>query len=104
MLVGFLVALYCLGYYWARSHHALIHRVSFATGGGTKRYFHRVSMGDFGPGSLQSSSTQFIVVASYGVFTPLRWLEALAWHLIPRKYPVSDAAAQNGRGIVGAQR
>ena len=88
ILAGVFVALYCVGYVWARSHHALIHRVSFATESHGKIYFHIVTTGDFGPGVFQSGSTRFIVTTSYEVFTPLRWLEAFVWQFIPRRYAV----------------
>ena len=88
MLMGVSVALYCLGYAWARSEHILVHAVSFATDGNNKSYHHRVITADFGPGLLQHPETPYVVSTCYWLFTPLRWLEAAAWHLIPRQYAV----------------
>ena len=83
-----LFLVYCLGYLMARSQHALIHRVAFATEGADKNYYHRVMSGDFGPGIFQSAGSQFVLSASHFVFTPLRWSETCIWYLIPRQYAV----------------
>jgi len=88
MLVGVFVALYCLGYVWARSERILVHGVSFATDGDRKSYYPRVITGDFGPGSLQPAATPYIVASCYWLFAPLRWHEAFVWHFIPRQYAV----------------
>jgi hypothetical protein len=84
MVIGALVVLYCVGYAWARSERILIHRSSFATDGGSRRYFHRVEAGDFGPGLLQGAETPFIIRGCYVLFTPLRWLESVVWSFIPQ--------------------
>jgi hypothetical protein len=79
-----LVFSYGAGYAWARSQRILIHRTSFATEGASTHYFHSVSTGDFGPGLLQGSVTPLVVSGCYSAFTPLRWLESLAWSFISR--------------------
>jgi hypothetical protein len=80
--------LYLAAYLAVRSGHVLVHRVSFATEAGGTRYFHRVAGGDFGPGFLQSRTTQIAVPWSYTLFTPLRWTESVTWKVIPRKYEI----------------
>lgn len=84
LVVSILLVSYGLSYSWVRSQKILIHRVSFATEDGNRRYFHSVSTGDFGPGLLQGPMTPLIVSGCYLVYTPLRWLESLIWVFIPR--------------------
>ena len=85
ILLG-VVVVYVMAFFASRFTHALVHRVSFATEPQGRVYFHSVGAGDFGPGLLQSSSTQFVVSASHLLFTPLRWAESLVWRIIPREY------------------
>jgi hypothetical protein len=84
LVLTFLLLSYGAGYAWARSQRILIHRASFATEGTSRRYFHSVSTGDFGPGLLQGPMTPWIVDGRYWTFTPLRWLESFVWSFIPR--------------------
>ena len=64
---------YLLAYMTARSTNLLIHRVSYSA----NVQFHRISRGDF----VGISSNASLAGASYVVFTPLRWLEAIAWRI-----------------------
>jgi hypothetical protein len=88
VLLGILGFVYGGGYLWARSNHALVHRVSFVSDAGKMDFFHRVTAGDFGPGILQSRGTQIVVTTSYYVFTPLRWFEAVVWHVVPKQHAI----------------
>ena len=62
---------YVVAYTIARSTNLLIHRESYSG----KAQFHRISRGDF----IGFSSNASLAGVSYLVFTPLRWLEAVAW-------------------------
>ncbi|MBE9101668.1 hypothetical protein IQ267_19700 [filamentous cyanobacterium LEGE 07170] len=83
IILSILLLTYGGGYSWARAQHILIHRMTFVTENGDKQYSHSISMGDFGPGLLQGSTTPWVVSGSYWVFTPLRWLESSIWFLLP---------------------
>ena len=77
-----LVALYLFSYLGIRNERILIHRMSFS-GLVSKEYKHHHWI----EASSQSSPFRAIAARSSQIFfAPLRWLESLAWHMIPREY------------------
>ena len=83
------LVVYGLGYAWVRGDHVLVHGVSYETDSGAKRYHHCVRAADLGPGLLfRSKSDLYVVESCFWVFTPLRLLESLTWHLVPRRYGI----------------
>jgi len=88
-MVCITLAVYGLGYFIARQTHLLVHRVGYETeASGTKRYYHYLDEGDFGPGLVLHDGRDL----AYWVFTPLRWAEIFVWHLFPRSYEFRNAA------------
>ena len=83
IILSILLLTYSGGYSWARAQQILIHRITFVTEDGERRYSHSISTGDFGPGLLQGPITPWVISGSYWVFTPLRWLESSIWFLLP---------------------
>lgn len=84
LVLTVLLLSYGAGYAYVRSQRILVHRTSYATEGASRRYFHNVVAGDFGPGLLQGRATPLVVSGCYWTFTPLRWLEALVWTMTPK--------------------
>ncbi|HZQ47258.1 MAG TPA: hypothetical protein VFC07_09630 [Verrucomicrobiae bacterium] len=83
---------YCAAYLGARETRWLVHRASFETDDhGKKIYHHWIDRGDFGPGLFFHSPFERRIYPQaqeemYWIFTPLRWAEGFAWHVIPRQY------------------
>lgn len=70
-----LAAVYLAGYAFARGNHWLVHRSGFSQGRTVTNY---IATGDLGPGLHPAAEI------SYVVFAPLRWVEALYWHIHPK--------------------
>jgi hypothetical protein len=78
--VAVILVSYLLSYCLARYTQMLIHRVSHAG----DVYYHSIDTGS----RYTWSPIGFSVPISYIIFSPLRWIEALAWRFIPRHYEI----------------
>ena len=78
--IAIILGSYVLSYCFARYTQMLVHRVSHAG----DVYYHSIDASS----RYSWSPFWFSVPISYIVFSPLRWIEALVWHFIPRQYEI----------------
>jgi hypothetical protein len=87
IVISILLIAYAFSYFMVRLEKLLIHRVSYVTEPDqSKRYFHKISQGDFGVPTLTGRSIWIVADICNWVYFPLRIGESILWYSVPRKY------------------